>query len=67
MNLVDTDKIIKSDKCKLKDEVSKYYISWKDDTIGPLCIVLPQMSEYKKNFNNRRRDISFVTEDVVYW
>ena len=51
--LVDIDKIVISDKFKHSDNGSKYFIGYKDDIIRNLCIILPQMSEYIKYFDNR--------------
>ena len=51
--LVDTSKIVFSDKFRQSDDVCKYFIGYlhDDDVIRPLCIILPQMSEYIKYFN----------------
>ena len=60
LNLVDTDKIVISNKFKHTDNVSKYFIGYKEDNIiRPLCIVLPQMSEYIKYFDDGRKNMSF--------
>ena len=51
LNLVDTNKIVVSDKFKHSDNGFKYFIGYKeDDIIRPLCIILPQMSAYIKYF-----------------
>ena len=34
-----------------------------DDIIRPLCIILPQMSGYKKDFDDGRKNMSFKIED----
>ena len=47
LNLVDTSKILVSDKFKHSDDGSKYFIGYlhdDDDVMRPLCIILPQMS-----------------------
>ena len=49
LNLVDTNKIVVSDKFKYSDDGFKYFIGYlhdddDDDVIRPLCIVLPQLS-----------------------
>ena len=60
LNLVDTDKIVISNKFKHTDNGSKYFIGYKEDNIiRPLCIVLPQMSEYIKYFDDGRKNMSF--------
>ena len=53
LNLVDTDKIVISDKFKHSNNGSKYFIGYLDaDIIQPLCIILPQMSGYIKYFDD---------------
>ena len=44
LNLVNTNKIVVSDKFKHSDDGFKYFIGYYDDLIRPLCIILPQMS-----------------------
>ena len=51
LNLVDLVIVI-SEKFKDSDDVSKYFIGYKDDIIGLLCIILPQMSGDIKYFEN---------------
>ena len=46
LNLV--DQILISDKFKHSDTGFKYLIGYEDDIVGPLCIILPQMSGYIK-------------------
>ena len=57
LNLVDINQIVISDKFKHNGKCSKYFISYKDDIIRPLCIALPQMSGYIKYFNNGGKNI----------
>ena len=54
LNLIDTNKIVISDKFKYDDDGSKYFIGYlhDDDVIKPLFIILPQMSGYIKYFDN---------------
>ena len=49
LNLVNTNKIVVSDKFKHSDDSCKYFIGYlhDDDVIRPLCIILPQMSSGK--------------------
>ena len=65
LNLVDTNKIVVSDKFKQSDDGSKYSIGYlnDDDVIGPLCIVLPQMTGYIKYFDNGGKNVPFKIED----
>ena len=53
LSLVDTTKIVISDKFKHSDHGFKYFIGYKeDDIVKPLCIFLPQMSRYITFFEN---------------
>ena len=65
LNLVDTNKIVVSDKFKHSDDGSKYFISYlyDGDVIRPLCIILPQMTGYIKYFDNGGKNMSFKIED----
>ena len=65
LNLVDTYKIVISDKFKYGDDGSKYFIGYLHDNniIRPLCIMLPQMSGYIKYFDERGKNMSSKIED----
>ena len=65
LNLVKTGKILVSDKFKQSDDGFKYFIGYlhDDDVIRPLCIILLQMSEYIKYFDNDGKSMSFKIED----
>ena len=65
LNLVDTIKIVISDKFKYSYDGSKYFIGYlrDDDIIRPLCIILPQVSGYIKYFDDGRKIMSFKIED----
>ena len=65
LNLVDSSKILVSDKFKLSYDHCKYFIGYlhDDDVIKPLCIVLAQMSGYIEYFDNCRKNMSFLIED----
>ena len=54
LNLVNTKKIVVSDKFKHSDNAFRYFIGYlhDDDLIRPLCIILTQMSRYIKYFDN---------------
>ena len=57
---VNVDQIVVSDKFKHSDEGFKYFIGYQeDDIVKPLYIILPQMSEYIKYFENGERNMSF--------
>ena len=65
LNLVDTNKIVVSDKFKYSDDDSKCFIGYlhDDDVIKPLCIILLQMSGYIKYLDNGGKNMSFKIED----
>ena len=65
LNLIDTNKIVISDKFKYSDDGSKYFIGYlhDDEIIRPLCIILPQMSGYIKYFDDGGKNMSFKIED----
>ena len=70
LNLVDTNKILVSEKFKYSDDGFKYFIGYlhNDSIIRPLCIISPQMSGYIKHFDDGGKNMSFKIEDEgVYW
>ena len=49
------------DKFKHSDGGFKYFIGYKEgEIVKLLCIILPQMTEYIKYFENGRKNMSFV-------
>ena len=51
-------------KWKINDTTSKYICGYlNNDTIQPLCVILPQMVGYIKYFDDGGKNISFVTDD----
>ena len=50
LNLVNTGKIVVSDKFNHSDDGFKYFIGY--DVIRPLCIILTEMSGSIKDFGN---------------
>ena len=57
---VNVDQIIVSDQFKHYDEGFKYFIGYQEDEIVKAsCIILPQMSEYIKYFENGDKNITF--------
>ena len=61
---VNANKIVASDKFKLNNKVSKYFIGYqKSEIVRPLCIILPQMSRYIKQFEYGSRNMSFLIKD----
>ena len=55
LDLVNVDQIVVSNKFKYSDGGFEYFIGYKEGQIvKPLCIILPQMTEYIKYFENGR-------------
>ena len=68
LNSVDTSKIIVSDKWKINDTTSKFFIGYlNEDVIKSLCIILPQMRRFIKYFESGAKNMSFMTEDKVIY
>ena len=64
LGLVNLDQIVISGKFKHSDDGFKYFIGYKEGKIvKPLCIILPQMSEYIRYFENGGKNTSFVIKD----
>ena len=65
LNVIDSSKVLISNKFKLNDDDCKYFIGYlhDDNVIKSLCIVLPQMNGHIKYFDNGRKNMSFSIED----
>ena len=64
LDSVDLNKIIVSKKWKINDTTCKYICGYlNNDTIQPLCVILPQMDGYIKYFDDGGKNMSFVTDD----
>ena len=62
------DKIVVSDKFKRNNGGFKYFIGYLEGGIvKPLCIILPQMSEYIKYFENGGKNMSFLIKNDEAW
>ena len=63
--LLNTSKIVISDKLKHSDNGFKFFIGYlhDDNVTKPLCIILLQMSGYIKYFDNGGKNMSFKIED----
>ena len=60
LDSVTADKIVVSDKFKRSEEGYKYFIGYQENEIvKPLCIILPQMNDYIKYFDNGEKNMSF--------
>ena len=64
LDSVDLNKIVVSKKWKINDTTYRYICGYlNNDTIQPLCVILPQMNGYIKYFDDGRKNMSFVTDD----
>ena len=64
LDLINVDQIVVSDKFKHKDDSFKYFIGYiQNEIVKLLCVILPQMTEYIKYFENGRKNMSFVIKD----
>ena len=64
LDSVDLDEIVVSNKWKINDTTYKPICGYlNNDTIQPLCVILPQMDGYIKYFDDGGKNISFVTDD----
>ena len=60
---IDINKIVVSNKVSFGKKGFKYFIGYKDaKKIRPLCIFLPKMSIYKKDFDQNKY-VSFLIKD----
>ena len=58
---VNVDQIVVSDKFKHNNEGFKYFIGYQEgEIVKPLCIILPQLNGYIKNFENEGKNMSFL-------
>ena len=65
---VNVDQIVVSDKFKHNNEGFKYFIGYQEGGIvKTLCVVLPQMSQYIKYFENGGKSMSFLIKDDQVW
>ena len=68
LDLVDTGKIVVSDRLKHSEEGSKYFIGYQEDEIvKPLCVILPQMKGYIKYFENGGKNMCFLIKNDEVW
>ena len=64
LDSVELNKIVVSNKWKINDTTYKYLCGYlNNDTIQPLCVILPQMNGYTKYFDDGGKNMSFVTDD----
>ena len=68
LDLVDTSKIVVSDRFRHSEEGFKYFTGYQEDKIvKPLCIILPQMNGYIKYFKNGEKNMSLLTKNSEVW
>ena len=64
LDSVDLNKIVVSKKWKINDATYKHICGYlNNDTIQPLCVILPQMDGYIKYFDDGGKNMTFVTDD----
>ena len=64
LDSVDLNKIVISKKWKINDKTYKHICGYlNNDTIQPLCVILPQMDGYIRYFDDGGKNMSFVTND----
>ena len=64
LDSVDLIKIVVSSRWKLNDTTYKYFCGYlNNNVIKLLCVILPQMNGYIKYFDDRGKNMSFVTDD----
>ena len=64
LDLVNVDQRVVSHKFKHRDGGFKYFIGYKEGKIvKPLCVILPHMTGYIKDFENGGKNKSFVIKD----
>ena len=60
LDSVDLNKIVVSKKWRINDTTYKYLCGYlNNDTIQSLCVILPQMNEYFKYFDDGGKNMSF--------
>ena len=68
LDLVDTGKIIVSEKFRYSEEGFKYFIGYQEnETVKPLCMILPQMNGYIKYFDNGGKNMSLLIKNSEVW
>ena len=64
LDSVDLNKVVVSKKWKINDTTYKHICRYlNNDTIQPLCVILPQMDGYIIYFDDDGKNMSFVTDD----
>ena len=64
LDSVDLNKIVVSNKWKIKKTTCKYLCGYlNNDVIQPLCVILPQMHGYIKYFDDGGKNMTFITDN----
>ena len=64
LDSIDLNKIVVSKKWKINDTTHKHIRGYlNNDTIQPLCVILPQMDGYIKYFDDNGKNMTFVTDN----
>ena len=64
LDSIDLNKIVVSKKWKINDTTYKYICGYlNNNTIQPLCVILPQINGYIKYSDDGGKNMSFVTDD----
>ena len=64
LDSVDLSKIVVSKKWRINDTTHKHICGFlNNDTIQPLCVILPQMDGYIKYFDDGGKNMTFVTNN----
>ena len=62
---IDINKIVVSNKISFDKSGFRYFISYKEVKIRPLCIFLPKRSAYRRDFNETKYMFFFVKDDEL--
>ena len=64
LDSIDLNKIVVSKKWKINYTTYKYICGYlNNDTIQPLCVILPHVNGYIKYFDDGGKNLSFITDD----
>ena len=64
LDSVDLSKIVVSSRYKINDAMYNFFCGYlNNNSIKPLCVILPQVDGYIKYFDDGGKNMSFVTDD----
>ena len=64
LDSVDLSKIVVSSRYKINDKTYKFFCGClNNNSIKPLCVILPQVDGYIKYFKDGGKNMSFITDD----